>query len=190
MKFKLPSPVIKVLYTLEAGGFEAFVVGGAVRDLLTETAVTDWDFTTDATPEQIMKMFPHSYYNNQFGTVGIPMKQNNDQLIFEVTTHRKESEYTNVRHPDKIEWSKDLNEDLARRDFTINAIAYDGETLFDPYDGQKDIDAKLFEVANELGHKKFNKKKNEWVLSYAVTIENYIRPIYVEKMKKLYEHRA
>ncbi|PIZ62233.1 hypothetical protein COY16_04885 [Candidatus Roizmanbacteria bacterium CG_4_10_14_0_2_um_filter_39_13] len=146
---KLPNFVGGFMKQFSDARHKIFLVGGTVRGLIMDHPVNDWDFTTDATPQEIMKLFPHSYYNNQFGTVGIPMKQGEDSLVFEVTTHRKESEYTNVRHPDKVEWSKDLNEDLARRDFTINAIAYDGETLFDPYNGQKDISDRIIRAVGD-----------------------------------------
>ncbi|MDP4011668.1 MAG: CCA tRNA nucleotidyltransferase [Candidatus Roizmanbacteria bacterium] len=146
---KLPDFIADFMKQFSNAGYKIYLVGGTVRGLIMDHPVNDWDFTTDATPEQIMKLFPHSYYNNQFGTVGIPLKHEDDNLVFEVTTHRKESEYTNVRHPDKIEWSKDLNGDLARRDFTINAIAYDGETLYDPFDGQKDIKDRIIRAVGD-----------------------------------------
>jgi len=146
---KLPDFITTFMKQFTAAEYKIYLVGGTVRGLIMDLPINDWDFTTDATPQQIMKLFPHSYYNNQFGTVGIPMKHNDDTLVFEVTTHRKESEYTNVRHPDKIEWSKDLLEDLARRDFTINAIAYDGKTLIDPYDGQKDIEYRIIRAVGK-----------------------------------------
>ena len=101
----------------------------------------NWDFTTDATPEQILKLFPDGYYNNQFGTVGVAQKTDKD-LIFEVTTFRKEADYKDNRHPGIIKWAKTLEEDLARRDFTINSIAFDGKKLIDPYDGQNDLKKK------------------------------------------------
>ena len=146
---KLPDFITDFMKQFSDAGHKIYLVGGTVRGLIMDHQINDWDFTTDATPQEIMKTFPHSFYNNQFGTVGIPMKHGEENLVFEVTTHRKESEYTNARHPDKIEWSKDLNEDLARRDFTINAIAYDGETLFDPYDGQKDIKDRIIRAVGD-----------------------------------------
>jgi len=146
---KLPNFVGDFMKQFSDAGHKIYLVGGTVRGLIMDHPVNDWDFTTDATPQEIMKLFPHSYYNNQFGTVGIPMKHGEKSLVFEVTTHRKESEYTNVRHPDKVEWSKDLNEDLARRDFTINAIAYDGKTVFDPYNGQKDITDRIIRAVGD-----------------------------------------
>ena len=124
-------------------GHKIYIVGGTVRGLMMNHQVFDWDFTTNAKPEEIMKLFPNSFYNNKFGTVGIPNKIENENVVFEVTTHRKESNYTNNRHPEKIEWADNVEDDLARRDFTINAIAYDGENLIDPFEGKKDIEAKI-----------------------------------------------
>jgi tRNA nucleotidyltransferase/poly(A) polymerase len=110
-----------------------------------------WDFTTSAKPEQILALFPDSFYDNQFGTVGIKIyasskKHDEDEKpidIFEITTYRSEKGYKDHRHPDTISWGKTLSEDLSRRDFTINAIAYDGKNLIDPYTGQKDVEQKL-----------------------------------------------
>lgn len=128
-----------IINTLKKAGFEAYAVGGSVRDMLTNRPTKGWDFATNATPEEILKLFPDSFYDNQFGTVGIKMPDD----IYEVTTYRSEKGYKDHRHPDVVVWGASLEEDLSRRDFTINAIAYDGKTLVDPYNGQKDIEAKL-----------------------------------------------
>jgi len=140
---ELPLPIQTFIKIFEDAAFKIYVVGGTVRGLLMNASVTDWDFTTNATPEEITKLFPHSFYNNSFGTVGIPTKLDGKEVVFEVTTFRHETGYSNTRHPDAVTWAKTVEEDLARRDFTINAIAYDGETLVDPYDGQRDIERKL-----------------------------------------------
>ncbi|KKS80427.1 MAG: tRNA adenylyl-/cytidylyl-transferase [Candidatus Beckwithbacteria bacterium GW2011_GWA2_43_10] len=125
MKFKLSPLVMKVLQTFESGGFEIYVVGGAVRDILTKTEVKDWDFTTDATPEEIQKLFPDSFYDNSFGTVGVEL----GKKIMEITTFRSEAGYSDRRRPDKVVWGNSLHEDLHRRDFTINAMALDAAQL-------------------------------------------------------------
>lgn len=135
----LPPPVQTVIQTLQKNGYEAYVVGGSVRDILMNKQTKGWDFTTSAAPEQILELFPDSFYDNQFGTVGIKMPDD----IYEITTYRSEKGYKDHRHPDKVVWGKTLDEDLSRRDFTINAIACDGKELIDPYDGQKDIAGKL-----------------------------------------------
>jgi len=145
MKFKLPSPVIKVLQTLERDKFEAFVVGGAVRDLLTHVPVTDWDFTTNATPEQIQKLFPDSFYDNRFGTVGVKF----DEQVLEITTYRSESGYSDRRRPDRVKWGKTIAKDLTRRDFTVNAMALtDKLEIIDPFHGQKDLKQKIQSLYN------------------------------------------
>ena len=137
---------MKVLQTLESGGFEVYVVGGAVRDLLTKTPVTDWDFTTDATPEEIQKLFPDSYYDNNFGTVGVKLEED----VLEITTFRSESGYSDRRRPDKVVWGKSLHEDLRRRDFTINAMGLDKKLiLIDPFDGQKDLKKKIIRAVGD-----------------------------------------
>jgi putative nucleotidyltransferase with HDIG domain len=128
-----------IINTLEKAGFEAYAVGGSVRDMLTGRPTHGWDFTTNATPEEILKLFPDSFYDNKFGTVGIKLTDD----IYEITTYRSEKGYTDHRHPDKIVWGKTLEEDLSRRDFTINAIAYDGKTFIDPYHGQEDLKNKI-----------------------------------------------
>lgn len=138
---KLPQQAQKIIDAIKIAGFEAYAVGGSVRDLLMGKPTTGWDFTTSAKPEEILKLFPDSFYDNQFGTVGVKIEEPED--IYEITPFRKEGLYSDHRHPDKITWGKTIEEDLARRDFTINAIAYDGKTLIDPYGGQKDIEGKL-----------------------------------------------
>jgi len=154
MQLKLPTLPLKVIQYMQQSGYECYAVGGGVRDLLLGKSPTDWDFTTNATPEQILKIFPDGFYDNNFGTVGIPVEDLSKPLKFkldksekekvvEITTYRTESEYKDNRRPEKVEWGKSLNEDLKRRDFTINAIATDSIELFDPYNGQHDLRNKL-----------------------------------------------
>lgn len=142
---KLPQQAKTIIDALHKAGYKAYAVGGSVRDLLMDKPTKRWDFSTEATPENILKVFPDSFYDNQFGTVGIKIpggtKMPND--IYEVTTFRSEKGYTDHRHPDKITWGKTIEEDLSRRDFTINAIAFDGKTLIDPFDGQVDLKKQL-----------------------------------------------
>lgn len=142
---KLPDFVVNFLKSFQNYGYKIYLVGGIVRDLLINKHA-DWnlaDFTTDAKPEEIQKLFPDSFYENRFGTVGTKIKDGEKELIFEVTTFRKESDYKDRRHPEKIEWAETIEEDLSRRDFTINAMAYDGEKLIDLFDGQKHLKQKL-----------------------------------------------
>lgn len=124
MEEKIKPEVIDKYKKIQDAGYEAYLVGGSVRDLLLNRPVKDWDLTTNAKPEEIQKLFPDSFYDNTYGTVGVPVK-NNDQtdFVIEITTYRSESEYHDRRHPEKIEWGKTVEDDLARRDFTINAVA-------------------------------------------------------------------
>lgn len=139
----LPSAIHQFLGQFHQNGFQIYAVGGTVRGILMGKWVSDWDFTTNATPEEIMKLFPHSFYENTFGTVGIPQKLDGTETVLEVTTYRSESGYSNARHPDTVTWATRIEDDLARRDFTINAIAFNGTDLVDPYDGQSDIQRKI-----------------------------------------------
>ncbi len=152
---KIPLPVQSTLQTLHEAGFEAYIVGGSVRDLLLEKAPRDWDITTSALPENIVALFPESFYENTFGTVGVKVprftrQEETDPLpeetkeIIEVTTYRTESAYEDKRRPDSVTFTTSLVEDLARRDFTINALAYGKDTagswvLIDPFGGQQDL---------------------------------------------------
>lgn len=139
----IPKKVQTIIDTLKIAGFEAYAVGGSVRDLLMDRPTKGWDFTTNATPEEILNLFPDSFYDNQFGTVGIKIKEKDEVVdIFEVTTYRSEKGYSDRRHPDTIAWGKTIKEDLARRDFTINAIATDGNAIIDLFGGKKDIENK------------------------------------------------
>ncbi|KKT45606.1 MAG: tRNA adenylyl-/cytidylyl-transferase, partial [Candidatus Gottesmanbacteria bacterium GW2011_GWA2_44_17] len=140
----IPKKAQAIIDTLKTAGFEAYAVGGSVRDILMGRPTKGWDFATSATPEEILTLFPDSFYDNQFGTVGIKIKEKEDVVdIYEVTTYRSEKGYTDRRHPDTVIWGKTIEEDLARRDFTVNAIATDGNTIIDLYGGKKDIENKI-----------------------------------------------
>jgi len=153
MKLTLPKEVKDILTKLKRAKFQAFVVGGCVRDMLLGRKTNDWDFTTDATPEQILTLFPDGFYDNKFGTVGIPIQppttNHQPPTIYEITTFRSEYGYSDHRHPDKIIFGKTLEEDLARRDFTINALASDGEKIIDLFDGQKDLKNKVIKAVGD-----------------------------------------
>ena len=147
MKFHLPKQAIEIMNKLKKAGFQAYAVGGCVRNLIMGRSTNDWDFTTNAPPLTIKSLFPDSFYDNKFGTVGVPIKQL--KTIFEITTFRSEFGYTDHRHPDKIVWGKTLEEDLQRRDFTINALACDGEKIIDLHGGQKDLRGKIIKAVGE-----------------------------------------
>jgi len=143
---RVPSEVRTVAEGLRAGGYEAYLVGGCVRDLLLDRTPKDWDLTTDAKPEDIQRLFPESFYENDFGTVGIKTESEDDRLaVIEVTPYRTETGYSDKRRPDAVAFGDSLEEDLARRDFSVNAIAYDESKgqIVDPYQGQKDIELKV-----------------------------------------------
>ncbi len=164
MQMKLDPAAVKIVETLESAGFEAWIVGGAVRDMLLGKASSDWDVTTNATPEQISPLFTESFYDNVYGTVkvagshikeqfGLSDSEVEDSSLFDITTYRSESEYSDKRRPDNVVWGTTIQEDLKRRDFTVNAIAVNirGE-LVDPYEGQIDLERKMIRAvgnANE-----------------------------------------
>ena len=141
-KARIPHYVTHVTEKLESAGFEAYIVGGCVRDLLLGRTPKDWDVTTNAIPEEIIPLFTKAVYENTFGTVAVIVPHETDPettYTVEVTPYRKESEYSDSRHPDSVEFSKTIDEDLSRRDFTINAMAYriSQNVLLDMYKGQE-----------------------------------------------------
>lgn len=196
-KFSEAKEIRAVADRLSDAGFEPYLVGGCLRDLLLAKKPKDWDITTNAKPEEVLKLFPDSIYENQFGTVLVKLKpqiiadstqkraeqvqkdtekeiqrdsalsQSGSATIVEVTTFRKEGKYTDKRHPDEIKFAETIEEDLARRDFTINAMALRLETrnikhetknkqentlhasrfmfheLVDPFNGQEDLHNKI-----------------------------------------------
>ncbi|OGI16149.1 MAG: hypothetical protein A3E38_00885 [Candidatus Moranbacteria bacterium RIFCSPHIGHO2_12_FULL_54_9] len=158
---KIPLPVQNIIVTLGKAHFEAFVVGGCVRDLILERMPKDWDVTTNATPEQVLELFPESFYENEFGTVGVKVPRflattspDYENDIIEVTTYRTEANYEDLRRPSAVHFTLSLKEDLARRDFTINAIAYgpaaDGKwQLVDPFDGSADVTKKIIRTVGD-----------------------------------------
>lgn len=144
----IPLEVKKVSETLEKGGFEAYLVGGCVRDLIIGKTPKDWDLTTNAHPEQIQSLFgkDETFCNNDFGTVGVKCEDASDPTleVIEVTPYRTESGYSDARRPDEVTFGVSLEEDLKRRDFTVNAIAYriTEDSIVDLFDGTGDIKKK------------------------------------------------
>ncbi|MEA2098127.1 MAG: hypothetical protein U9P70_03585 [Patescibacteria group bacterium] len=122
---QIPKEVQTITEKIEKRGFEAYIVGGCVRDFLLDRNSKDWDITTNAKPKEIQRIFPASFYNNTFGTVTVVNKDAKDENLknIEITTYRIDTGYSDKRHPDKIEFTPNLKDDLARRDFTINAMA-------------------------------------------------------------------
>lgn len=156
----MPERAKTIINAMQQAGFDCYAVGGSVRDTFMGKTTKGWDYTTNATPEQILSVFPDSFYDNQFGTVGIKIYANGESSsaetlgvkpedIYEITTYRSEKGYRDHRHPDTIAWGNSLEEDLSRRDFTINAIAWNGETIIDPYHGQQAIAEKIIKTVGD-----------------------------------------
>lgn len=142
-KSNIPKEVTVVAETLEHAGYEAYLVGGCVRDLLLGKTPKDWDITTNARPEEIESAFPETYQNNEFGTVGVVNEETEDETlkVIEITPYRVEGTYSDKRRPDEVVFSTKIEDDLKRRDFTINAIAYrplNGD-LIDLFEGKEDM---------------------------------------------------
>ena len=193
----IPPQIRDIADALERAGFEAYLVGGCVRDLIRGKTPKDWDFTTNARPEQIQEIFPDSFYENDFGTVGVKISDKQTQVtgdkeegpmshvpchmsqdespvpchmspIVEITTYRTEAGYSDSRRPDEVRFADTLEEDLKRRDFTMNAIAvalearsekrearrselnssilFPNSSIVDPYNGCEDIEKKIIKA--------------------------------------------
>ncbi len=157
---KIPKEVSHITDTLERGGFEAYLVGGCVRDLLMNKEPKDWDVATNAKPEEIINLFEKTVYENTFGTVGVVLpampahagqvdvsRETTEYMIVEVTPYRIEAKYSDFRHPDEVKFSDNLEDDLKRRDFTVNSLALDSKGhLVDLFDGIKDIKDKVLKA--------------------------------------------
>ncbi len=151
----VPVEVQQVADTLEKAGFEAYLVGGCVRDLLIGKTPKDWDLTTNAHPEQIRALWTEeeTFCNNDYGTVGVVNEATDDERlkVVEVTPYRSESGYSDSRRPDSVSFGVSLEEDLKRRDFTVNAIAFrlKDEKVVDLFTGQEDIKKKRLKTVGE-----------------------------------------
>lgn len=138
MQIRLPDKVNRIIETLAAAGYEAYAVGGCVRDLVLGRTPNDWDITTSATPQETKSLFPRTIDTGiKHGTVTVML----DKEGFEVTTYRIDGAYEDSRHPKEVTFTASLEEDLKRRDFTINAMAYNEQTgLVDIFGGIRDIE--------------------------------------------------
>lgn len=167
MYLTIPSEVSEIVKKFEEHKFPIYIVGGAVRDILMGKEVYDWDFTTSATPEDMLSILPDAYYTNSFGTVGISTT-NESLRPFEITTFRTEhGGYTDNRRPNEVRWGKTLEEDLKRRDFTINAFALQVNTksnngnnkyevtLIDHFNGKEDLENKIIRTVGDP-HERFS----------------------------------
>jgi len=149
---KTPLFVQNIIKILTQNKFEAFIVGGSVRDLLLNKEPKDWDITTNARPEKILELFTDAKYENRFGTVIVPLRNEAGVLehVVEVTTYRSEQGYSDHRRPDEVVFEDNLEADLARRDFSINALAMDATgKITDLYNGQKDLQLKVVRTVGE-----------------------------------------
>ena len=147
---QLPAPVAELLDTLWAGGQAAYVVGGCLRDALLGREPADWDLTTDARPDRVQALFPRSIYENRFGTVVV----RHAGAQYEITAFRRDVSYSDFRHPDSVAFGDSIEEDLARRDFTVNAMAWgarpgDGPAFVDPYGGRDDLTGRLLRAVGD-----------------------------------------
>lgn len=156
---EIPTIVMETLTTLTSAGFEAYLVGGCVRDLLLGIKPKDWDITTNANPEEIQRLYKKTVYENKYGTVGVINESVKDITLREVqiTPYRTETTYSDKRRPDNVVFTMDIKDDLKRRDFTINAMALSlpnvsdnekskgqiGYILLDIFNGQKDLAQKI-----------------------------------------------
>ena len=140
MGFEIDKGAEKILETLNGKGYEAYIVGGCVRDMIMGRKPGDWDITTSARPEETKKCFKRTFDTGiKHGTITVLLEGGS----YEVTTYRTEGEYTDCRHPDEVVFTRDIHEDLLRRDFTMNAIAYHPrEGFIDPFGGRDDIEKK------------------------------------------------
>jgi len=183
----IPKEVKDIIGKLEKAGFEAYIVGGCVRDFLLGVEPKDWDVTTNAKPEEIQKIFPDSFYENNFLTVTARTKSKDPKLAeVEITTYRLEAKYSDKRHPDEVKYAKTIEEDLARRDFTINAMAMDGKKkLVDLYAGQKDLKNKVIRTVGSP-EERFNEDALRMLraVRFATTLEFVIEEKTGQAIKK------
>lgn len=147
---RIPVEVRELIEVLRQGGHSAYVVGGSLRDVLLGREPDDWDLATDARPERIVELFPAAVYENRFGTVAVRHAGG----TFEITTFRRDHEYADFRRPHRVEFGEDIGSDLARRDFTVNALAWGGPpggelALVDPHAGLDDLRHRLLRAVGD-----------------------------------------
>ena len=179
----IPKEVKSVILELEKQGFEAYIVGGCVRDLFLKKEPKDWDVATKAKPKEIQKIFPENFYENTFFTVTVQTKSKNAALEnIEITTYRAEFEYGDHRRPEKVEYAKTIEEDLSRRDLTINAIVLDlKKKVIDPFEGQKDLEAKQIRA---VGNAEERFAEDALRMMRAVRLSSQLGFVIEEKTKK------
>jgi len=194
IRFKIPQEVKEVAEVLNKNNFEAYVVGGCVRDYLMDKTPEDWDLATNAWPEKVQEVFQEegykTFYENEFGTVGVvlpfcPERKFNE--IVEITTYRTESAYSKRRKPGKVEWAKTIQDDLSRRDFTVNAIAVKADNLEveDPFHGRLDLENKTIKAVGNP-EERFNEDALRMLraVRFATTLSFKINKETVSAIKK------
>lgn len=203
----IPEEILLVIKTLEKNNLDPYFVGGCVRDLLRGLSPKDWDLTVKASPEEIGQLFLRSFLDNKFGTVKVLIskkekekKKEKENLIeIEITPFRKEEKYSDKRHPDKVEWAKTIEEDLKRRDFTVNAMALKIKkssktkeevfNLIDPYNGQKDLKNRIIKTVNNP-QERFNEDALRLIraIRFAVSLDLKIWQIEKRTFKAIKEN--
>jgi poly(A) polymerase/tRNA nucleotidyltransferase (CCA-adding enzyme) len=183
----IPKEVKNIIGKLDKAGFEAYIVGGCVRDFLLGAEPKDWDVTTNAKPEEIQKIFPDSFYENNFLTVTVRTGSKDQKLAeIEITTYRFEAKYSDKRHPDEVKYAEKLEDDLSRRDFTVNAIAMDGKKkIADLFEGQKDLKNKIIRTVG-IADERFNEDALRMLRAarFATTLGFSIEKSTAEAIKK------
>ncbi|MBI4224763.1 MAG: HD domain-containing protein [Candidatus Sungbacteria bacterium] len=191
-RLNIPEEVRRVVAVLQEAGYEAYPVGGCTRDLLLGVAPKDWDVATSAKPEEILRLFPESFYENAFLTVTVKTGSDDPAVSeIEVTTFRAEGTYTDKRHPDEVRYAATLEEDLSRRDFTMNALALsevEGVAKFeiiDPFGGQEDIKKKIIRAVGDPD-KRFNEDALRMLraVRFSVQLGFGIEPATTEAIKR------
>ncbi|MFL5679480.1 MAG: CCA tRNA nucleotidyltransferase [Chloroflexota bacterium] len=180
----IPAPARAAMERLWSAGHAAYVVGGSLRDELIGRPAHDWDLTTDARPDRIVELFPGAVYENKFGTVDVRI----DDLILQVTTFRSDHDYGDHRRPHHVEFGNDIEADLARRDFTVNAIAWGARgggdarpaeppALVDPFGGELDVERRLLRAVGDP-KKRFEEDALRMIrgVRLAATLEFAIEP--------------
>jgi tRNA nucleotidyltransferase (CCA-adding enzyme) len=190
-RIDIPKQVSEICAQLAAAGFEAYLVGGCVRDILIGAEPKDWDIATNARPEQVQKLFTDHVYENTFGTVGVKTDSEDPRVkVVEITTYRIEGKYSDKRRPDEITFADKLEDDLSRRDFTVNAMAMglQGE-IVDPFGGQKDLKAKLIRTVGSP-EERFNEDALRLMraVRFAIQLDFEIDPPTEKAIQKLARH--
>jgi len=190
---EIPKVIKNIVKKIEENDFEAYLVGGCVRDFVIGKKPKDWDLTTNAAPEKLEEIFPDSFLENDYGTVTVLTKEEDPTLKqVEITPYRIEKDYKDKRHPEDVKFTNNLKEDLARRDFTINAMALkveeDNYSIVDPYEGQKDLEKRVIRAVRDP-QERFNEDALRMMraVRFATRFDFIIEP---ETKKAIQDHAA